>query len=100
MVTLDLDITSATDQSGDQTQFLVLGDTHVGYRHRSTSKKSKWADSADDLVEFRRAMSLARDLQVDAVIHAGDVFDHQNTQRGPVALWMNEISSTQVVAIR
>jgi DNA repair exonuclease SbcCD nuclease subunit len=93
MVTLDLDITGTTNQSDDQTRFLVLGDTHVGYRHRSKSKKSKWADSADDLVEFRRALSLARDLQVDAVVHAGDVFDHQNTQKDRSAV-TDEIDRT------
>lgn len=71
---------NSDNDSSDQVQLLVLGDTHVGYRHRSNSKKGKWAQSTDDLGAFRRALNLARELDVDAIVHAGDVFDHQEKQ--------------------
>jgi len=67
--------------TNDATRILVLGDTHVGYRHRSPSNKSAWAGSVNASEVFTRCLERARELNVDAVIHAGDVFDHGNTQR-------------------
>ncbi|MDZ5813086.1 metallophosphoesterase, partial [Halorubrum sp. AD140] len=58
----------------------VLGDTHVGYRHRSPSEKAAWARNVNAREAFVRCLERARDLDVDAVVHAGDVFDHGNTQ--------------------
>jgi len=67
--------------TNDTTRVLVLGDTHVGYRHRSPSDKSAWAGSVNACEVFVRCLERACELDVDAVIHAGDVFDHGNTQR-------------------
>lgn len=67
--------------TNDATRILVLGDTHVGYRHRSPSEKSAWAGSVNACEVFVRCLERARELDVDAVIHAGDVFDHGNTRR-------------------
>ena len=66
--------------TNDATRILVLGDTHVGYRHRSPSNKSAWAGSVNACEVFVRCLERARELDVDAVIHAGDVFDHGNTR--------------------
>lgn len=60
------------------TRILVLGDTHVGYRHRSSSDKARWAKNVNARDVFIRCLDRARKLDVDAVIHAGDVFDHEN----------------------
>ena len=64
----------------DETRVLVLGDTHVGYRHRPRSGKSTWAKNVNAREVFTRCLERARELDVDAVVHAGDVFDHENTQ--------------------
>lgn len=66
--------------TNDETRVLVLGDTHVGYRHRPHSAKPAWAREINASEVFTRCLERARDLGVDAVIHAGDVFDHENTQ--------------------
>lgn len=63
-----------------ETQLLVLGDTHVGYRHRPHSGKPAWASNVNAREVFTRCLKRARELDVDAVVHAGDVFDHENTQ--------------------
>ncbi len=64
----------------DETRVLVLGDTHVGYRHRPRSGKPAWAKRVNAREVFTRCLERARELNVDAVVHAGDVFDHENTQ--------------------
>ena len=61
-------------------RLLILGDTHVGYRHRPSSTKPQWARDIDNRRTFSRSLSRARDLDVDGVVHAGDVFDHENTR--------------------
>lgn len=66
--------------TNEPTRVLVLGDTHVGYRHRSPSEKSAWAGSVNAREVLVRCLERARELDVDAVIHAGDVFDHGNTR--------------------
>jgi len=66
--------------TNDTTRVLVLGDTHVGYRHRSPSNKSAWAGNVNAREVFVRCLERARNLDVDAVIHVGDVFDHGNTR--------------------
>ena len=65
--------------ASDPLRLLVVGDTHVGYRHRSSSTKPPWAQEIDNRQTFSRSLARARDLGVDAVVHAGDVFDHEIT---------------------
>lgn len=62
------------------TRLLVIGDTHVGYRHRTQSNKSSRAQAIDAREVFTNCLSRARNTAVDAVVHAGDIFDHHNTQ--------------------
>lgn len=63
----------------DVTRLLVVGDSHVGYRHRPQSDKPSWARGVDSREVFRRCLARAREAGVDAVVHVGDIFDHQNT---------------------
>ena len=67
--------------ASDPLRLLVVGDTHVGYRHRSSSTKPPWAQEIDNRQTFSRSLARARDLDVDAVVHAGDVFDHGITPK-------------------
>ena len=64
----------------ESARVLLLGDTHVGYRHRSQSGKPAWARSVNARDVFTRCLERARESDVDAVVHAGDVFDHDTTR--------------------
>lgn len=64
----------------DSTRICVLGDTHVGYRHRKRSNQAAWSYDVDNRQTFRTALRRARSQNADAVIHAGDIFDHKTTQ--------------------
>lgn len=64
------------ESRADVTRLLLMGDTHIGYRHRSRADKSKWAYRVDAREGFQRALDVAQNQAVDAIIHAGDVFDH------------------------
>ncbi|MFC7185483.1 metallophosphoesterase family protein [Halorubrum yunnanense] len=75
----DFAVERVTPES-DRLRLLVLGDTHVGYRHRPSNTKSPWAREVDNRQTFSRSLARARDLGVDAVVHAGDVFDHEITR--------------------
>lgn len=74
----DFDVQRVTPNLGSL-QFLVVGDTHVGYRHRPSSTKPPWARKVDNRRTFSQSLARARDLDFDAVVHAGDVFDHRIT---------------------
>jgi len=76
---VDFDVQRVTPDSGPL-QLLVVGDTHVGYRHRPSSTKPPWAQAVDNRRTFSRCLTRARDLGIDTVVHAGDVFDHEITQ--------------------
>lgn len=64
----------------DPTKLFVLGDTHIGFRHRPPSDKAPWARTIDGREIFVRCLDRARKEKVDGVIHVGDVFDHHNTE--------------------
>lgn len=64
----------------ESTQLLVMGDTHVGYRHRPRSEKPNWAQRVNGREVFTRCLERSRAADVDAVVHAGDIFDHHNTK--------------------
>ena len=66
--------------TNDATRICVVGDTHVGYRHRPRSNKAAWSYNVDNRDTFTEALRRARNQDVDAVIHAGDIFDHETTQ--------------------
>lgn len=76
--TRDLTATDLGATTDSAVRLLVIGDTHIGYRHREA--KPAWAHDSDGRAGFTNALSLARNLDVDAVVHAGDIFDHGVTQ--------------------
>lgn len=56
-----------------------ISDTHLGYRNRTKpggGGKTKWVDRADSLSAFQTVVQQAVQEDVDAVIHTGDLFDH------------------------
>jgi DNA repair exonuclease SbcCD nuclease subunit len=62
------------------TNILHISDTHIGYPLRERSDQYnqstvRWIDEIDCLTQFRKAMEMAVEREVDAVIHTGDVFD-------------------------
>ncbi|WP_241154849.1 metallophosphoesterase [Halorubrum sp. CSM-61] len=75
----DFAVERVTSES-DRLRLLFLGDTHVGYRHRASNTKPPWAQDVDNRQTFSRSLARARGLDVDAVVHAGDVFDHEITR--------------------
>ena len=62
------------------TNILHISDTHIGYPLRKRSDQYnqstvRWIDEIDCLTQFRKAMEMAVEREVDAVLHTGDVFD-------------------------
>ncbi|SFR97388.1 Calcineurin-like phosphoesterase [Halomicrobium zhouii] len=60
-----------------------VSDTHLGYRNRTRpggGGNTHWVDDADSLAGFRAVLERAIDEEVDAVIHTGDLFDHDVDQ--------------------
>lgn len=64
-----------------------IGDTHLGYRNRAKpggGGNTNWVDKADSLEAFQMVVQRAIKEDIDAVVHTGDIFDHdvdQNTLR-------------------
>lgn len=62
-----------------------ISDTHLGYRNRTKpggGGKTKWVDRVDSLSAFQAVLQRAIQEDIDAVVHTGDLFDHdvdQNT---------------------
>lgn len=67
---------TAIPTKADSHRFLLVGDTHVGYRHRLDADKPSWARGVDNRSTFRSVFQKATELDVDGIIHAGDIFDH------------------------
>ncbi len=60
-----------------------ISDTHLGYQNRKKpggGGNTKWVDRADSLRAFRTVLQQAVDENVDAVVHTGDLFDHDVKQ--------------------
>lgn len=77
--TKDLTVTELGPPNDNTTRLLVVGDTHVGYRHRRRGKKAKGARNLDARDRFRAVLDQANTLGADGIIHAGDIFDHVAT---------------------
>lgn len=78
--TSDLRVEHRGADTPASTSVLVIGDTHVGYRHRNRTGKARWARNIDARDGFERAIEIAKERNVDAILHAGDVFDHEAIQ--------------------
>lgn len=56
-----------------------ISDTHLGYRNRSHpggGGKTTWVDRTDSILAFKSTLQRAIAEDVDAVVHTGDLFDH------------------------
>lgn len=56
-----------------------ISDTHLGYRNRAQpggGGKTNWVDRADSLVAFQAVLQRAIHEDIDAIVHTGDLFDH------------------------
>lgn len=60
---------TAVDATDETATLLILGDTHVG-RTRHPGNGSR----IDPTTAFQNAITVARALEVDAVVHTGDIF--------------------------
>lgn len=65
----------------EETRLFIVGDTHVGYENRTNRNKPRWARHVDTIGAFKDALAKAASLDVDAIVHAGDIFDHGVTDR-------------------
>jgi predicted phosphodiesterase len=72
----DLTVTELGPVDDNATRLLIVGDTHVGYRHRRRDKKAKGAKDLDARGCFQAVIEQANTLDADAIVHAGDIFDH------------------------
>lgn len=81
------------DSDSEPYQILVLGDTHVGYRHRDRDDKPQWARNVDNRETLSASLVRARSLGVDLVLHAGDVFD-DHPERADIDHVVDEIERT------
>ena len=60
-----------------------ISDTHLGYRNRTDPRgkgKTIWVDGADSISAFEAVLQQAIDEDIDAVVHTGDLFDHDVDQ--------------------
>ncbi|WP_218138589.1 metallophosphoesterase [Halobacterium jilantaiense] len=65
---------------GDATTVLFVSDTHLGYENRAETGSGKavpWIDEINSRDTIRRVRTLAMEGDIDAVIHTGDLLDHE-----------------------
>jgi hypothetical protein len=71
---------AAEPESSEETTVLFVSDTHLGYENRVKTDSGKtvpWIGDVTSHTTFRRIQELAMTLDVDAVIHTGDILDHE-----------------------
>ena len=67
----------------DEVTVLFVSDTHLGYENRSTTKSGNrvpWIREISSVGAFTRIVEIAIGQDVDAVIHTGDILDHEVDQ--------------------
>lgn len=60
-----------------------ISDTHLGYQNRVKAGgggNTQWVRRSDDLAAFQAILHRAKRERVDAVVHTGDLFDHDVDQ--------------------
>jgi len=65
---------------GAETTVLFVSDTHLGYENRAETGSGKtvsWIEEINSRDTIRRIRTIAMDRDVDAVIHTGDLLDHE-----------------------
>lgn len=78
-------VREARERSGggtatDGTSILFISDTHLGYENRvetGSGKKMPWISDISSKYTFSQAALIAMREDVDAVIHTGDMLDHE-----------------------
>ena len=68
---------------GDAVTVLFVSDTHLGYENRAVTGSGKtvsWISEVSSTDAFTRIVTIAIEQDVDAVIHTGDVVDHEVDQ--------------------
>lgn len=72
--------TSGLGTTDDTTTVLLVSDTHLGYENRERTGRGKtvsWVDEVSSCEAFSRIVQIASNRGVDAVIHTGDIVDHE-----------------------
>lgn len=67
----------------DEASILFVSDTHLGYENRAVTGSGKtvpWIDEVSSAAAFARVAAIAIERDVDAVIHTGDILDHEVDQ--------------------
>lgn len=82
---------------GEKTSILFVSDTHVGYENRQITGSGKtvsWVDEISSVNIIKQIVGIAIDRDVDAVIHTGDVLDHEvdADTLETVAFWLQVLS--------
>ncbi|WP_246066497.1 metallophosphoesterase family protein [Halorubrum cibi] len=72
---------TASQSTGDEeTTVLFVSDTHLGYENRAETGSGKtvsWIDEISSRETIHRIRTIAIEQDVDAVLHTGDVLDHE-----------------------
>lgn len=72
---------TASQGAGDEeTTVLFVSDTHLGYENRAETGRGKamsWIDEISSRETIHRIRTIAIEQDVDAVLHTGDVLDHE-----------------------
>jgi len=67
----------------DKVTVLFVSDTHLGYENRAVTGRGKtvsWISEVSSTEAFTRIVTIAIEQDVDAVIHTGDIVDHEVDQ--------------------
>jgi len=68
---------------GDESTVLFVSDTHLGYENREITGRGdtvSWIGDISSKETFNRISQIAIDRGVDAVVHTGDILDHEVDQ--------------------
>ncbi|QDX41857.1 DNA repair exonuclease [Salarchaeum sp. JOR-1] len=80
---------------------LFVSDTHFGYENRAITGSGKtvsWIDEISSIDTVKRVVEIAIDRDVDAVLHTGDILDHEveaDTLEA-VAFWFEVLSESGI----
>ncbi|WP_256403876.1 metallophosphoesterase family protein [Halorubrum salinum] len=77
----ETDNTSVRRVSNDAFDFLVVGDTHFGYRNRTTNVDSRYINGYEFNV-LDLLVELSDKWNIDGILHTGDLFDHRVDKYG------------------
>jgi predicted MPP superfamily phosphohydrolase len=74
---------SGSASESDEASILFVSDTHLGYENRAKTGSGKtvpWIDEVSSTAAFAQIAAIAIEEDVDAVIHTGDIVDHEVDQ--------------------